>query len=82
MRRVLSSCSLSLEAVKHGHTISAVGVEPCTGRLYFSGGGGKEGPKRPNLGFGPTNSQKPYTKNDYTMQDHVTVDAEDPLQEI
>ena len=39
MRRVLSSCSLSLEAVKHGHTISAVGVEPCTGRLYFSGGG-------------------------------------------
>ena len=30
---------LSLEAVKHGHTISAVGVEPCTGRLYFSGGG-------------------------------------------
>ena len=29
---------LSLEAVKHGHTISAVGVEPCTGRLYFSGG--------------------------------------------
>ena len=40
MRRVLSSCSLSLEAVKHGHTISAVGVEPCTGRLYFSGGGG------------------------------------------
>ena len=26
---------LSLEAVKHGHTISAVGVEPCTGRLYF-----------------------------------------------
>ena len=28
---------LSLEAVKHGHTISAVGVEPCTGRLYFSG---------------------------------------------
>ena len=40
MRRVLSSCSLSLEAVKHGHTISAVGVEPCTGRLYFSGWGG------------------------------------------
>ena len=39
MRRVLSSCSLSLEAVKRGHTISAVGVEPCTGRLYFSGGG-------------------------------------------
>ena len=39
MRRVLSSCSLSLEAVKYGHTISAVGVEPCTGRLYFSGGG-------------------------------------------
>ena len=38
MRRVLSSCSLSLEAVKHGHTISAVGVEPCTGRLYFSAG--------------------------------------------
>ena len=36
--RVLSSCSLSLEAVKHGHTISAVGVEPCTGRLYFSAG--------------------------------------------
>ena len=30
---------LSLEAVKHAHTISAVGVEPCTGRLYFSGGG-------------------------------------------
>ena len=30
---------LSLEAVKHGHTLSAVGVEPCTGRLYFSGGG-------------------------------------------
>ena len=29
---------LSLEAVKHGHTISAVGVEPCTGRLYFSAG--------------------------------------------
>ena len=43
MRRVLSSCSLSLEAVKHGHTISAVGVEPCTGRLYFSGGGGGAG---------------------------------------
>ena len=45
MRRVLSSCSLSLEAVKHGHTISAVGVEPCTGRLYLSGGreGGREG---------------------------------------
>ena len=40
MRRVLSSCSWSLEAVKHGHTISAVGVEPCTGRLYFSGGVG------------------------------------------
>ena len=39
MRRVLSSCSLSLEAVKYGHTISAVGVEPCTDRLYFSGGG-------------------------------------------
>ena len=38
-RRVLSYISLSLEAVKHGHTISAVGVEPCTGRLYFSGGG-------------------------------------------
>ena len=42
-RRVLSSIgpltlSLSLEAVKHGHTISAVGVEPCTGRLYFSAG--------------------------------------------
>ena len=35
---------LSLEAVKHGHTISAVGVEPCTVRLYFSGGeGGGEG---------------------------------------
>ena len=31
---------LSLEAVKHGHTISAVGVDPCTGRLYFSGGRG------------------------------------------
>ena len=30
---------LSLVAVKRGHTISAVGVEPCTGRLYFSGGG-------------------------------------------
>ena len=43
MRRVLSSCSLSLEAVKHGHTISAVGVEPCTGRLYFSGGEGGRG---------------------------------------
>ena len=43
MRRVLSSCSLSLEAVKHGHTISAVGVEPCTGRLYFSGGEGGGG---------------------------------------
>ena len=42
MRRVLSSCSLSLEAVKYGHTISAVGVEPCTGRLYFSGGGEEE----------------------------------------
>ena len=41
MRRVLSSCSLSLEAVKRGHTISAVGVEPCTGRLYLSGGGGE-----------------------------------------
>ena len=37
-RRVLSYISLSLEAVKHGHTISAVGVEPCTGRLYFSAG--------------------------------------------
>ena len=34
---------LSLEAVKHGHTISAVGVEPCTGRLYFSGGEGGRG---------------------------------------
>ena len=37
-RRVLSYISLSLEPVKHGHTISAVGVEPCTGRLYFSAG--------------------------------------------
>ena len=37
-RRVLSYISLSLEAVKHGHTISAVGVEPCTGRLYLSAG--------------------------------------------
>ena len=49
MRRVLSSCSLSLEAVKHGHTISAVGVEPCTGRLYFSGGGEGEGEVPPEV---------------------------------
>ena len=47
MRRVLSSCSLSLEAVKYGHTISAVGVEPCTGRLYFSGEGGVRLSKNP-----------------------------------
>ena len=30
---------LSLVAVKHGHTISAVGVEPCTGGSTFQGGG-------------------------------------------
>ena len=36
---------LSLVAVKHGHTISAVGVEPCTGGSTFQGvrGGGRGG---------------------------------------